>query len=89
MGSFVDRSLGQALAALIPAAIACALLLRRAHALDLIALGEDVAASLGHRPRRLALEIVGLSRDRGRRLRRGLPARSASSGWSRRCSRGA
>lgn len=61
MGSVVDRSLGQALAALIPAAIACILLLRRAHALDLIALGEDVAASLGHKPRRLAREIVGLS----------------------------
>jgi len=61
MGSVVDRSLGQALAALVPASIACALLLRRAHALDLIALGEDVAASLGHRPRRLAREIVGLS----------------------------
>ena len=61
MGSVVDRSLGQALAALIPAAIACGLLLRRAHVLDLIALSEDVAASLGHRPRRLAREIVGLS----------------------------
>ena len=61
MGSVVDRSLGQALAALVPASIACALLLRRAHALDLIALGEDVAASLGHRPRRLAREVVGLS----------------------------
>jgi len=61
MGSVVDRSLGQALAALVPASIACALLLRRAHALDLIALGEDVAASLGHQPRRLAREIVGLS----------------------------
>ena len=61
MGSVVDRSLGQALAALVPAAIACALLLRRSHALDLMALGEDVAASLGHRPRRLAREIVGLS----------------------------
>jgi len=61
MGSVVDRSLGQAIAALIPAAIACGLLLRRAHALDLLALGEDVAASLGHRPRRLAREIVGLS----------------------------
>ena len=60
MGSVVDRSLGQALAALIPAAIACGLLLRRAHALDLIALGDDVAASLGHRPRRLAREIVAL-----------------------------
>jgi len=61
MGSVVDRSLGQALAALVPAGLACALLLRRAHALDLVALGEDVAASLGHQPRRLAREIVGLS----------------------------
>ncbi|MDQ3078227.1 MAG: iron ABC transporter permease [Pseudomonadota bacterium] len=61
MGSVVDRSLGQAIAALIPAAIACGLLLRRAHALDLLALGEDVAASLGHRPLRLAREIIGLT----------------------------
>ncbi|MDQ3078077.1 MAG: iron ABC transporter permease [Pseudomonadota bacterium] len=61
MGSVVDRSLEQALAALIPASIACALLLRRARVLDLIALGDDVAASLGHRPRILAREIVGLS----------------------------
>ena len=61
MGSVVDRSLGQALAALVPAGLASALLLRRAHALDLVALGEDVAASLGHQPRRLAREIVGLS----------------------------
>jgi iron complex transport system permease protein len=61
MGNVVDRSLGQALAALIPATIACGFLLRRAHALDLMALGEDVAASLGHRPRRLAREVVGCS----------------------------
>jgi len=61
MGSFVDRSLPQAAAALIPAALACALLLRRAHALDLMALGEDVAASLGYPPRRLAVEVVALS----------------------------
>lgn len=61
MGNVVDRSLAQALAALVPATIACTLLLRRAHALDLMALGEDVAASLGHRPRRLAREIVALS----------------------------
>jgi len=61
MGSVVDRSLPQALAALIPAAFACLLLLRRARALDLIALGEDVAASLGHRPRRLGLEVILLS----------------------------
>ena len=61
MGSVVDRSLGQVLAALVPAALACAFLLRRAPALDLVALGEDVAASLGHRPRRLALEVILLS----------------------------
>jgi iron complex transport system permease protein len=61
MGSFVDRSLPQAAAALIPAALACALLLRRTRALDLMALGEDVAASLGFPPRRLAVEVVALS----------------------------
>jgi iron complex transport system permease protein len=61
MGNVVDRSLGQAVAALVPAAVACAVLLRLRHPLDLIALGEDVAASLGHRPRRLARQIVALS----------------------------
>ena len=61
MGSFTDRSLGQAGAALIPAAMAAGLLVRHARALDLLALGEDVAASLGHRPRRLGIEIVALS----------------------------
>ncbi|HUE78559.1 MAG TPA: iron ABC transporter permease [Sphingomicrobium sp.] len=61
MGSFVDRSLPQAAAALVPAALACALLVRRARALDLLALGEDVAASLGYQPRGLALEVVALS----------------------------
>lgn len=61
MGSFTDRSLVQAAAALIPAVIATALLLRRARALDLVALGEDVAASLGLRPRQLSLEVIALS----------------------------
>nr|MBA3729408.1 iron ABC transporter permease [Sphingomonas sp.] len=61
MGSFVDRSLPQAAAALIPAGIACALLARRARALDLMALGEDVAASLGFPPRRVGIEVVALS----------------------------
>lgn len=61
MGNVVDRSLGQAVAALVPAALACALLLRLRRPLDLVALGEDVAASLGHRPRRLARQIVALS----------------------------
>ncbi|MDP9422530.1 MAG: iron ABC transporter permease [Pseudomonadota bacterium] len=61
MGNFADRSLAQAAAALIPAALASALLLRRAKALDLTALGEDVAASLGLKPRRLAFEVIALS----------------------------
>lgn len=61
MGSFNDRSLSQAAAALIPAALAVSLLLRRAKALDLIALGEDVAASIGLKPRQLSLEVIALS----------------------------
>lgn len=61
MGSFIDRSLPQAAAALVPAGIACALLLRRCAALDLMALGEDVAASQGFRPSRIGVEVVGLS----------------------------
>ena len=61
MGSFVDRSLAQTAAALIPTGIATALLLRRARALDLIGLGEDVAASLGLRPRQLSFEVIALS----------------------------
>ena len=71
MGSFTDRSLAQAVAALVPAGLAVALLLRRSRALDLLALGEDVAASLGLRPRRLALETIALSGDRRRCLRLG------------------
>ena len=61
MGSFTDRSLVQAAAALLPAVIAVILLLRRAGALDLLALGEDVAASIGIRPRQLSLEVIALS----------------------------
>lgn len=61
MGSLVDRSLGQAAAALIPAGLAAAILLRRAGALDRLALGEDVAASMGIVPGRLRREIVLLS----------------------------
>jgi iron complex transport system permease protein len=61
MGSFVDRSLEQAAVALIPAAICCGLLATRARALDLLSLGEDVAASLGYAPRRLGLEVIVLS----------------------------
>lgn len=61
MGSLDDRSLGQAAAALGPALLAGLLLWRRSGALDRLALGEDVAASLGHDPVRLRLEVVVLS----------------------------
>ncbi len=61
MGSFVDRSLPQAAAALVPAGLACALLARRSTALDMLALGDDVAASVGYRPRRLGAEVVALT----------------------------
>lgn len=58
MGSFVDRSLPQAAAALIPAAIACVLLAWHAEALDAMALGEDVAASFGYPARRISLGVI-------------------------------
>jgi len=61
MGSFVDRSLPQAAVALLPAAVCSALLLRRSRALDVMALGDDVAASLGYRPRQLWVEVIVLS----------------------------
>lgn len=61
MGNLTDRSLAQAATALVPATICGALLLRRGRALDLLALGEDVSASLGRDPRRLAREVVILS----------------------------
>lgn len=61
MGSFTDRSIGQAAAALIPALIAGLLLARQARVLDLLSLGEDVAASLGHLPQRVGRSVVGLS----------------------------
>jgi iron complex transport system permease protein len=61
MGSLVDRSLGQAAAALLPASIAALFLLRRAGSLDRLALGEEVAASMGVAPQRLRQEVVLLS----------------------------
>lgn len=61
MGSFVDRSLPQAAVALIPAAICILALATRSRPLDLMALGEDVTASLGYAPRRLAIEVIVLS----------------------------
>jgi iron complex transport system permease protein len=61
MGSFVDRSLPQAAAALIPAAVAFGFLARLARPLDIMALGEDVAASLGYEPRRIGIQVVALT----------------------------
>lgn len=61
MGSFVDRSLGQAMTAALPAIATTVLLVRRSGALDQLALGEDVAASLGINPDALARFIVALS----------------------------
>jgi iron complex transport system permease protein len=58
MGSLIDRSLGQAGAALVPAALASALLLARVRPLDALSLGEDVAASQGYQPDRLRTEVV-------------------------------
>jgi iron complex transport system permease protein len=61
MGSLIDRSLVQAAFAGVPAALALALLLRLGPALDRLALGEEVAQSLGHDVARLRLEIVCLT----------------------------
>ncbi len=61
MGSLIDRSLDQAAFAVIPALVVILLLLRLAPALDRLALGEEVAQSLGHNVRRLRLQIVCLT----------------------------
>lgn len=58
MGSLVDRSLAQAAVALVPALAASLLLVARSRTIDLLVLGEDVAASMGVRPERLRLEII-------------------------------
>lgn len=61
MGSLVDRSFGQAAAALVPASICAAFLLRQTQALDTLALGEDVASSLGFAPERLRIIVIAAS----------------------------
>jgi iron complex transport system permease protein len=63
MGSLVDRSLAQAAFAGIPAALAILLLLRLRRPLDALALGEEVAQSMGHdivRLRRLVVCLTAL-----------------------------
>jgi iron complex transport system permease protein len=61
MGSLIDRSLTQLLFAAIPAAVATAGLASLAPALDRLALGEEVAESMGHDLPRLRLQVVCLS----------------------------
>ena len=61
MGSLIDRSLEQAGFAGVPALLAIALLLRLAPALDRLALGEEVAQSLGHDVARLRLQVICLT----------------------------
>lgn len=61
MGSLVDRSLVQAAFAGLPALLVFALLLRIARPLDSLALGEEVAQSLGHDVFSLRLQVVCLT----------------------------
>jgi iron complex transport system permease protein len=61
MGSLVDRSLAQAAFAGLPAAAAILLLLRLSRPLDALALGEEVAESMGHDIARLRRWIVCLT----------------------------
>jgi iron complex transport system permease protein len=61
MGSLIDRSLEQAAFAAIPAILVIAFLLRLGPALDRLALGEEVAQSLGDNIPRLRLTVICLS----------------------------
>ncbi len=61
MGSLIDRSLDQAAFAALPAVLMIVLLLRLGPALDRLALGEEVAQSLGHDVGRLRLEVICLT----------------------------
>jgi iron complex transport system permease protein len=61
MGSLVDRSLTQLAFAAVPAALVILCLARLSLPLDRLALGEDVAESMGHNLPRLRLQIICLS----------------------------
>lgn len=61
MGSLVDRSLTQLAFASVPAILVVAALARLALPLDRLALGEEVAESMGHDLARLRLWIICLS----------------------------
>jgi iron complex transport system permease protein len=61
MGSLVDRSLAQLGFAAAPALVTIALLLRLGRPLDRLALGEEVAQSMGHDVLTLRLQVVCLT----------------------------
>lgn len=61
LGSLVDRSLTQTAFAGVPALVVLALLLRLRRPLDSLALGEEVAESLGHAVARVRLSVVTLT----------------------------
>ena len=61
MGSLIDRSLAQLAFAAVPALIVIVLLGRLSRSLDSLALGEDVAQSLGHDILSLRVQIVCLT----------------------------
>lgn len=61
MGSLIDRSLPQLGFAAVPALLATAWLARLGPVLDRLALGEEVAESLGHKLPRLRLQVISLS----------------------------
>jgi iron complex transport system permease protein len=61
LGSLVDRSLGQALFAAVPALLVIGLLARLRRPLDSLTLGEEVAQAQGHDVERLRIQVVCLS----------------------------
>jgi iron complex transport system permease protein len=61
MGSLIDRSLEQAAFAALPAVLTTGLLMRLGPGLDRLALGEEVAQSLGHDVARLRLQVICLT----------------------------
>lgn len=61
MGSLVDRSLAQLAFAAVPALVTLLLLMRLVKPLDSLALGEEVAQSMGHDVLRLRLQIIWLT----------------------------
>ena len=61
MGSLVDRSLSQALFALLPALLCIVLLLRQVEPLDRLSLGEESAQAMGYNLRRTRLWVVAMS----------------------------